>query len=73
MYTTLEEYKLITNTQDGEDGRINLALTLSQGILDGIIDNQESRQLTDTVRYSDIRACQFRSPVFNVQSIDEVN
>jgi len=73
MYATLEEYKQMTNTPDGEDQRISLWLTISQAILDSILENQEQRQLTKTVSYEDLQRCQFRSSVFNIQSIDQIN
>jgi len=72
MYTTLTEYKTFTGSTVS-DAKIILALGMAQSMLDGVLDNQEQRQLTKTVAFSDFHRGQFRSSVMNIQSIDEIN
>ena len=72
MYATRDEYKVMTGSTDS-DARIDLALDISQGIIDSILENQEEGTIIKTVEYCDIRNYKFRSSVFNVQSITKIN
>lgn len=72
MYATPDEYKTLKG-DNCELSKLTFAMKMAQWILDSILTNQEQRTLTKTMSYSDMHKWQFRSAVFNIQSIEEVN